>query len=263
MKILSFLILTCFTLFAQQNEVNQKLENLFNKLDSDYVRYEQNYYNLNLSQKELDTLVKQIYELYSFHWLKSQDFSHKRREQNEKEFYESSGKIPLHKPVLGMIRRKIDENKGENYFDIITVPYYFKLKILEIDHFRKHKSGGDYYPKTTMLCEIIETVKGEHLFNDGDKIELNYLNHWDVGKYEEGEIYFMPVRPWNYKDPTNIEYSPNLFPVDKLSMEGGSFGVYPIENNIIKNAEYFQIQDKEWKVFLRKFKDLYILEVEK
>src|SRR5690606_32949712 len=179
-KILFFLILTYFHLLAQQNEVYQNLNNLFNKLDSDYVRYEQNNCKLNLSQKELDTLVIQIYELYSYHWIDVNNFIENRAKKNEKEYIGSGGKISLHTPVLGMVRRKLNEIKGVKFFDIITVPYYFKLKILKTEQLRKYSSGDDYYPPTSMLCEILETIKGKHLFNDGDKIEISYLNHWDV-----------------------------------------------------------------------------------
>ncbi|HEY6905889.1 MAG TPA: hypothetical protein VI230_00390 [Ignavibacteriaceae bacterium] len=266
MKLLFFLLPMSYSLLAQQNEVNQKLEMLFNTLDAEYVIYEQNNYELNLSKDKLDKLIKQIYELYSYHGVDLQAFIDRRVRINEKEYKESGGKTSLNKPVLSMVRKIINNAMGENFFEIITTPYYFKLQILKIDHNTKYKSRtNEYYPKTTMMCEILQVFKGEHLFRSGEQIELNYLNYWNVGKYEEGKIYFMPVRLWDCDDNNGCDYSPNLFPIyfDRVSFDGGPFGVYPIENNQIKNAEYFQIADSNWNTFKTIFKEKYILQVGK
>ena len=268
-KIKPFFIVIMISLFipflnAQQEDINQKLENLFNQLDSCYTIYEKSNKSLNFNQDETNKMIKSIYELYSLHWIDVNAFIDKKVKQKEKLNKESQGQTSLQKPVLSMLRKELNKSKGKHFFEIITAPYYLKTKILNINHDKVYKSDNGLYPKTTMICEIIEVIKGPYMFKAGEQIEVSYLNNWNLKEYEKGKIYFMPIRPWDCKNGTCNEYTINLFPTtDNISIEGGPFGIYPIENNEVKNADYFNISDSNWNNFTKKFKEKYIMEINK
>ena len=164
-KIKPFFIVIMISLFipflnAQQEDINQKLENLFNQLDSCYTIYEKSNKSLNFNQDETNKMIKSIYELYSLHWIDVNAFIDKKVKQKEKLNKESQGQTSLQKPVLSMLRKELNKSKGKHFFEIITAPYYLKTKILNINHDKVYKSDNGLYPKTTMICEIIEVIKG-------------------------------------------------------------------------------------------------------
>lgn len=268
MKLLFLLLLLInYTLLSQQNEVYQKLDSLFNKVDLLYNEYKSNDYSLTLSINEAKEIAEAIYELYSFHWTEAHNYIYEKSRQVEDEYIRSGGKSSIHKPAvkLRVIKEAIDEIMGKNFSEIIMTPYFFEVKILDIDFNNVYESDGKIYGKITMLCEIIDVIKGNHIFSKGDNIEVSLLKGWEVGPFDAGKIYFFPVRPWNCINGNCTEYSLKLFPIyfNGVSIEGCPCGIYPIEDNEIKNADFFQISELKWDNFQKEFKSIYILEERK
>jgi hypothetical protein len=250
-------------LFTQQIDVNQKLELLFNQVDLFFNEYENNK-KLTLNIDEANDVIKSLYELYSFHWIDVYNYIDKKYNEAGKEFKNSAGTKFTRPPAvkLRIVKEAINEVMGENFSEIIMTPYYFKIRILKIDNDNTYKSGDKTFGKTTLLCEILDIVKGKQFFNIGEQIEISFLTAWGVGPFMDGRIYFFPVKPWNCKNDNCTEYSLNLFPKHKGLHEAG-YEIFQIENNNVLNTDIFNISESKWNNFLAEFEDRYILEVSK
>lgn len=261
MKTISFLFLIHFMVFAQQNSVEQKLETLFSKADLFFIEYKSNNNSLTLNKCEANDITKLLYELYSFHWIDVYNYIDKKYNEAQKLFKESAGKnlITPSSVKLRILKESIDSIMGNNFSEIIITPYFLKVKILDINLDGVYHSDDNIFGKTTILCKILEVVKGNHLFKTGENIEISLLTGWGIGPFEKGATYFFPVKPWNCKNGNCSEYSLNLYSKSD-GFYAGEYDIYPVRNEQVLNIEYFKISSSNWSDFVRKFKEKYLLE---
>jgi hypothetical protein len=250
---------------SQQESVDKKLETLFNKVYSIYDDYRNHNNNLILSRDEAEDVVKQLYDLYSFHWVETYNYNNKKYRDAEKDFKISNDNKFTQPPAVKfrVVKEAINKIMGDNFSEIIIVPYYFRVKIIDINYNDVYHSGEKTFGKTTLLCEIIDVIKGKSLFNNGEKIKISLLTGWGIGPFEVGKDYFFPVKPWNCKDNKCSEFTLNLFNNSISGFSDCKYNIYPIINNEVKNKDYFNISTSNWDDFLREFKDKYLLEVPK
>lgn len=260
MKVVYFFLLFSFTIIAQQKNVENKLVNWFNKVDLYYNNYIDHNYILTLNKIEIDSIVAQLYDLYSNHWIETHNFISLKYEDAKKGFEESKGNLFVQLPAvkIRVLKETIDRILGKHFSEIIIVPFYFRVKILQIDNKGVYQSGGRKFGKTTLTCEINDIIKGNSFFKNGEIIRISYLTGWGVAPFEVGSEYFIPVKPWNCIEGNCSEYTINLFEND-IDIYSSQYENYQIKNNEIKNAKYFGIATSNWNDFLKEFKNKYII----
>lgn len=260
MKVIYFFLLFSFTIIAQQENVENKLVNWFNKVDLYYNNYIDHNYILTLNKIEIDSIVAQLYDLYSNHWIETRNFISLKYEDAKKGFEESKGNLFVQLPAvkIRVLKETIDRILGKHFSEIIIVPFYFRVKILQIDNKGVYQSGGRKFGTTILTCEINDIIKGNSFFQNGEKIKITYLRGWGVAPFEVGSEYFIPVKPWNCKEGNCSGYTINLFDND-IYVGSYQYENYQIKNNEIKNASYFGITTSNWNDFLKEFKNKYII----
>jgi hypothetical protein len=264
MKLVFFLLLISSFIFPQPESINKKLDGLFEKVDVLYNDYKNNNNSLTLNKSQAEDIIKPLFELYSFHWVETYNYIDKKYHDAEIEFKESGGKNYI-KPLavkLRIVKDAINNLLGKNYSEILVVPYYFKVKIIDIDKNGVYKSGDRSFGKTTITCNILDVVKGTSFFKKGEIIKVSVLTGWGVGPFEVGSEYFLPVKPWNCNDGNCIEFTLNLFD-NSVGMCDSKYDIYPIKNNDIKNSSYFNLSSSNYDAFIKEFKNKYLFEVAK
>ncbi len=262
MKIIIMILFINHLVFSQILSPEKKLDNFFDNIDIFYNVYKSQNSILTLTPDQEKNLVNQLYELYSFHWVETYNYIGTKFQEADQKFKSSGGNNFIAPPAvkLRVIKESIDKIYGENYSELLIVPYYFRVKVLNIDKNGYYKSDKLSFKKTILTCKIQEVIKGSQQFKAGEEIKISLLNNWDVGPFYIGEEYFFPVKPWNCKDGSCTEYTINLFN-NSMKVCDIKYDIYPIINDKIENTEYFHINASEWSKFLNEFKRKYLIEV--
>lgn len=261
MKIICFILSLSSLIIAQQEKIGDKLETWFNKVDLYYNNYINHNYNLTLNKDAIDSAITQLYDLYSNHWLETHNYIDLKHQNAQKEFRDTKGNIFAKPPSvkIRVLKETIDKILGKHYAEIIMVPFYFRVKILQIDNNGVYESGTRKFGKTILFCEIMDIIKGKSFSPSEEKIEISYLRGWAVAPFEVGSEYFIPVKPWNCSEGKCSEYTINLFD-NSIDSSSNQYDIYLIKNNEIKNATYFGIPTSNWDDFLKEFRNKYIFE---
>jgi len=208
------------------------------------------------SDEEIESL------LYKYYKAKAEDpVGFYKYQENEdavnKEHLEKSigNELSLAKKV-GIIYKILSSKYGRPFVDIINVPYYLKVKILNIKQ-EKFESSIGLVPRTKMVVEIDEILKGEDRFRDKNIIEINFLNFWMRNTKQNFEInkeYFVGLIPWNCYNGDCGDIALQIF-------SDGNYGIYPIENNnIITKGNLFQFGEvSKWSNFRNQFEEKFIM----
>ncbi len=162
--------------------------------------------------------------------------------------------------VVSKIKEKIDAKYGVNYSEIVSIPYYLKVKIIKIDDVVwKSKVKKNLKAKQSILtCQIEEKIKGNSLLEVGDEIKINYLKWWREEckqPLKVGKSYFIPVTYW-------WQYDEEEFPFTFKNFDDGYYGIYPVDKNEISVSRFFLGSEKKmsWKEFKKSFTKKYVVE---
>ena len=145
---------------------------------------------------------------------------------------------------------------GTPYTEVISTPAFLLCKtvLIRFDTLKNNPIAVKKY-----FGFVIEDVlKGNKFFSVGDTITIRYSY---PTQFEEGKYYLIPVTTQyskaNYNGEISIRYLREYYlPV----MDGGiPAKTCPIENEIIKNVEYFGISDTNWTDFNKYFKEKYLI----
>lgn len=108
--------------------------------------------------------------------------------------------------ILGDI---INERFGGGFTQILKMPYYLRIKILDLQNaIYILKEDNNTFPEVDLICLVEDVIKGEKRFKKEDTITVSFLVHWFQGSLpiiEKGNSYFMPVEHWKM-DSTNLSF---------------------------------------------------------
>jgi len=157
---------------------------------------------------------------------------------------------------VGVIFKIISSKYGRSFTEIIGIPWFLKVQVLDIKQGKFNSSVG-ILGKTYLVAKVEEVIKGQNIFKEGDTIEINYLSTWlsDANKqFEKKKTYFTGLREWNCYNGNCTEIALYVFPDE-------DDGIYPIENeHVTAPGNYFGIKDNiQWPEFKSEFVKKYVL----
>lgn len=258
LTLLFIFLLTADGLSQESYSISESVKDFFETIEiytKDYNSInKKDVINKSFSKEELKSLLLKYYKA------KAEDpiSFYKYQKELDKNIGESLDKdnnkeLSIERKI-GIIYRILSKEFGKNFMDIINVPYFLRIKILEI-HQERFQSSIGLIPKTRMVVEVRETIKGKHFFNDKEIININFLNFWLSNAKKNFEInneYFIGLIPWNCFNGDCNEIALQMFNDEEK-------GIYPIENNKISNINFFKISETDWKSFKNKFIQKYII----
>lgn len=239
-----------------------------NKVSQDVIEFwkimkkYQNMFEMNnllikkINRKEANKIARLYYNAIANDPLGFNRFTLMKFKEWEKR--RKAGSLTLHdiKPGIKVRRLKevISSYYGETFTKVISIPYYLRIKIIDIKHeFYKSKKLNMNFPKIVLSVEVQEVIKGSKMFKKGEKININILSNWINSKHEFFKIesnYFVPIKLWNCSN-----YIKKKFSLDFLNLNSDS--IYPIDKkNVIKNiSDFFLDKTKymNWDEFKEKF----------
>ena len=212
----------------------------------------------NRTNKEAFYLAKQYYKAKVEDPIGFHIYEQDKRKEFEEKFNRrtiSKNELMLLEKV-GVIYKIISSKYGRPFTDIISIPWYLKVHVLDIKR-GTFKSSVGILGKTYLVAKIDEIIKGKNFFNKGDTIEINFLGNWlsDANiQFEKNMTYFAGLREWDCYNGNCTEIALYVFPDQDE-------GIYPIDKGrVTAPGNYFGIKDSlKWSDFKREFIKKYIL----
>lgn len=270
---IAILILLQLSTYAQQDSISQAVKKYWKKVDQISTYYVKGTgITKKFSDSDIDTLTKIYYKAISDDPVGYNRSIDNERDQEEKIVKENSGNFSIVTPRIKSMRtiRNLIINKyGKNFSEIISVPYYLKVKVISdsgsiYEGLINSKMGSNPHNilraiQANLFVTVEDVIKGSKYFKAGQNITISYLTNWISESknfktaFEKGKSYFIPLRPWDSKHG----YS-------KLTLyilPDNNYSIYPIENGIILTpGNYFGIgESSNWEVFKNNFIKKYIL----
>lgn len=270
--LLIFLILTFvqFVSYAQQHDsVSEDVKSYWKLMDQFSSRYKnKNDISKKFSDEEIDTLTISYYRVISEDPIgMMNEFEHKFQKWDS--VTNAIHGLPKDDPPGVKLRKTRDiiaSKFGKNFANIISVPFYLKVKIIEdsssvyeglIDSKRGYIARNIFKTRQSNITAIVEEIiKGNKFFKEGQKITIGYLPFWTAGSskhFENGKTYFVPLKLWDSR------YSHSQFTINILP--DNNYAIYPIERNTISTPNnYFRFGNStNWNEFKKEFMQKYIL----
>ena len=219
----------------------------------------------NYSDSEIEYIAALYYKCYNNDPVGFQKYVTEKDDEWEKAFVDVvTGKIKI-RPWMKVYALKdwISYKYGISFAEVIGTPVFIRCKYIKWEY-------SDYYSidintkiKAHNFIFLVEDVlKGNKFFNVGDSISISIWPHTEYPSpdFIEGYSYLIPVT-------TNLGYEENTFNsiFNYLSNEYGFRATgkppktFPIENETIKDCDYFGIKDTSWTDFKKYFKDTYLI----
>ncbi len=267
--LLVIFLLPYSSLYSQQDSISNFVYKFWQLMDQYSLRYNgERDFVKNYSDKEIDTLTKEYYRA-----INNDPVGMKLKLGIEFQKWDSVARkihgLPKElKPgvKLRMTREIIGSKYGENFANIISVPFYLEVEIIGdsssiyegLINSRRGYSQRNIIRKgqANLFAIVKEVIKGNKFFKSGQKIIISYLSFWIAeGRktFEKGKTYFIPLKPWD------SPYSHSKLTIDILPDK--AFAIYPIiDNKILTPGNYFGIGDStNWSEFNKEFTKRYIL----
>ena len=264
MKLICFIFICGifpFTLLAQTNDsISVATKDFFSEADEYYKKYATNKsINESYSSEDALKLAKKFYKAKAEDPYGFRNYLRKLARIRDEKFRNTRVLEPKGGVKVRLIKNLISEKMGDRFVAIIEIPFYLKIKVLEIES-GKYISKEDeriVAPTTIIKAEIEEIIKGEKFFKKNSIIDVNLINQWMSGTnkfFEVNKEYFIPLEPWNcYEDEcTGLRLS---------FLPDNDYGIYPIENEVLKtNDDYFGFGNQvDWSTFKESFISTYII----
>jgi hypothetical protein len=212
------------------------------------------------TDEEIDQIAKLYYKCYDENPVGFQKYVEEEHAKWEKRFIANGKKkeeVRLRPWIeIYALMKKIANKYGVPFAEVISTPAFLRCKFLP----DKIDSVESNLPSTKMYFDFVveDILKGDKFFSIGKTINIRY---YYPTLFEEGGTYFIPITtlytPANYKGEIFVKYlQENYYTVT----DGGvPAKIFPIEDGIIKNCEYFGIKDTSWTDFKKYFKDTYLI----
>lgn len=249
-------------IYAQQDSSSQSVSMYWSKVDQISTYYVK---GAGITKKFSDEEIDSITHLF-YHAINDDPIGYSISKDNErdsldnilKENHGNSDSIAPRVNSLTTIYDLIKKKYGKNFFEILQCPYFLRIKLIR-------DSLSEYIPNTprsfrtwqgNLICKVEDVIKGEKFFKIGQEITISYLVFWmSEAKipFKIGESYFMPLRPWGYKDAYK-KLTLHFFPDNNCA-------TYPINNEMVSTpGNYFSIgETTSWESFKNDFIKQFVL----
>ncbi len=246
------------TSYAQENNVYiskylQRLELLNSRINSkqnlspkDRIRTAIN----EITIKELKHLAKIMYVNSEVNYFEMKDSLHyasmRIRFGNKNSMRRQFTPSYIHYKIL----EKIQNSISPLVYGLIRIPYFLHIKIKNVSI--EIPTGQDvlHAPTTVVEANIVEVIKGNSEYNNGDPIQFYFYNSWSHNelKFIVDKDYFVALEPRG-KNSSN----PDLALVEYLD---DSDGYYPINGDkILDSHDFFGLgKNPLYKEFVQNLK---------
>lgn len=262
MKKSTVLIVLIFisTLFPQQtDEIKPSVKNFFVELNKIMSHYDMKLNSQKtISNEELFNAAKLLY-----HATEDDPIGFQKQIKTE---YNAWGVGRNIDPPIGLkpqtklkiLRKLINERIEGGLSQILEIPYYLRVKILDIQKtIYILKQDRNTFPQINLICSVEDIIKGEKRFKKGDRITVSFLVHWFQESFpsiEKGNSYFIAVDHWK------LESENEAFRLGMFSMEESSSLLLLKENKLIDPENCYMLDStKIWEVFKNNFRKKYKL----
>jgi hypothetical protein len=171
--------------------------------------------------------------------------------------------IPIMKVYY--LRNQIANKYGIAFTEVISTPAFLRCKYVD-----DNLSSLDIAKvisismKVYYIFVIEELLKGEKYFSQGDTVVVNsVLGGPDNPRpiFKKMNSYLIPIKPFilKYDEYSGVNVFDKLDEMYDVWAMGKPPKTFPIENEIIKNCEYFGIKDTSWTDFKKYFKDTFLI----
>ncbi|MCZ7602002.1 MAG: hypothetical protein M5R37_04005 [Melioribacteraceae bacterium] len=213
-------------------QTNKSIDSLFALMDKVSLNT-QNDYEMKKEFQSDSTLINKmenyLYQCYAF-W--PMEFERELLERIES--WEKSQEKRSIKPniLLDSLKSQLINIYGKKYVLYLETPYFFKMRVLDIQRseYDASRLGREIkVPKIDLVVEVIDVLKGNHAYSNGDIITVSYLPHTfkesPQPNFEINSIYAFPLKHW---------FRPSLAKYDELMMKlNGLDTFYKIENGYV------------------------------
>lgn len=209
---------------------------------------------------ETKHIAKLYYKCYNENPVGFQKYLDEEHERWEKMFTKNDIKPELARlrPSVKVfaLRKTIAEKYGIPFAEVISTPAFLRCKNVQDDIDTIKNNSITLKMNYDFVIEDI--LKGNKFFSVGDTL---FITYYYPTLFEEGVSYLIPVTTWyragNYKREVFVSYLQEDY--HTVTDGGVPAKTFPIENETIKNCEYFGIKDTIWTDFKKYFKDTYLI----
>ena len=249
-------------IYAQQDSTSQSVVKYWNKVNQISTCYVK---GAGITKRFSDGEVDSLTHLF-YHAISDDPVDYRISEDNERNSQDSilkenhynsnliAPKINSVRTIYDLIKKKY----GNNFFEILKCPYFLRVKLIRdsLSEFIPNTPKSFRTPQGNLICKVEDVIKGGKFFKIVQEITVSYLVFWisdSKTPFKIGESYFMPLRPWGYKDSYK-KLTLHFFP-------DNNFATYPINNEDVSTpGNYFGIgETTNWETFKNDFINKYIL----
>jgi hypothetical protein len=188
-----------------------------------------------------------------------------------KEFYKwgakvkESGKVTEPKPAMkrNLLEKQITKKYGITFTEVIGTPAFLRGKFITSTRSTYYSPDiKSNFPQMNFIFLIEDILKGDKFFIVGDTVTISTIPNVEspAPKFETDKSYLIPVRPriglTEYKGEVTFNYLHEYY--DRWVM-GKPPKTFLIENEIIKNCEYFRIKETSWTDYKKFFKETFLI----
>jgi hypothetical protein len=220
---------------------------------------------IDFTDDELEHLLALYYKCYSIYTVCFNDYmaeEHKKWEKASLNVTTGEMKLRPWMRVYSLVNQ-LSNKFRHKFISIIGIPAFMRGKFIELN-FSTYilKDTNTKFRVHNFSFEVEEVLKGDKYFQPGDTISIDMIPNVEspAPSFITGKSYLIPVTTLlgHQDDGFNTIFS---YLTDQRS--GWEMGklptTFPIENDIIKNCEYFGIKDTNWTAFKKYFTDTYLI----
>jgi len=214
---------------------------------------------------EIEHIAELYYKCYNDDPVGFQKYFHEKHQEWEKAPLDVvTGEMKI-RPWMKIykLRDKIANRYGIVFTEVIGTPAFLRCKYITwkfSDYYSK--SLNTHFKSHNFIFLIEDILKGNKFFSIGDTISILMLSNIESPSpdFIEDHAYLIPVKTnlGFHEGSFNLTFSFLRTAYDVWIM-GKPPKTFPIENEVIKNCEYFGIKDTSWIDFKRYFKETYLI----
>lgn len=268
LNIVNFSLIFCSTSFPQfyadsvlADEVVEFV-NIANVKAGNFNLYERP--EIEFTDDELEHLLDLYYNCYSIYPVCFNDYMAEEHKKWEKAFLNvAKGKMKL-RPWLRIyaLVDELSEEYGRKFITINGTPAFLRCKYIRLDFSQYALNANTKFRVHNFVFVVEEVLKGVKYFQTGDTFSVEMITNVEspAPSFIPDKSYFLPVTTilGHQDDAFNTVFVYLANEEDGWKM-GRPPQTFPIENEIVKNVDYFGVKDTSWTDFKKYFKQTYLV----
>jgi len=219
---------------------------------------------IEFTDDELEHLLVLYYKCYSIYPVCFNDYMAEEHKKWEKASINvTKGKMKLRSWLrIYALVDELTEQYGREFITIIGTPAILKCKYIRLDYSQYDLDESTKFRVHNFIFVVEDVLKGNKYFRMGDTISVDMIPNIEspAPSFVTGKSYLIPVTTLlgHQDDGFNTIFA---YLSDQQSgwVMGKPPKTFPIENERIKNLEFFGIKDTNWTDFKKYFKETYLI----